>query len=218
MPYLDIHTHQQFKSTAEHISIQNELWPSDGQINPEALISVGVHPWYGKAVLSATELEEMAAVARMPAVKLIGECGLDRLKGEPLPIQIGIFEQQILLANRVNKPLIIHCVRCFDELIAIKNKMKVQVPYIIHGFNKSEQLARQLLAQGFYLSFGVAVLKHDTPAASLVEELPLDFFLETDDSEEPIERIYQQVADLRKITLTTLKDSIFANWKKINIL
>jgi TatD DNase family protein len=43
-----------------------------------------------------------------------------------MELQQSVFEQQLLLAQKYNKPVIIHCVAAFQEVIEIKNKLKLQ--------------------------------------------------------------------------------------------
>ena len=127
-----------------------------------------------------------------------------------------ILKKQIALAEELNKPLILHCVKAFDELIALKKELNIKVPIIIHGFNKNEELGEQLLAKGFWLSFGEAVLNKKSSLVKLIQKTD-NFFLETDDSGNSIEEIYHAVAYLKKCTINELKARIFANFKKLNL-
>jgi TatD DNase family protein len=88
---------------------------------------------------------------------------------------------------------------------------------IIHGFNKNEQLGKQLLDKGFLLSFGIAALKENSGAAKLIQSTN-NFFLETDDADVSIEEIYQAAAILKKCTVDELKARIFADWNKLNLI
>lgn len=217
MQLLDIHTHK----TATNLnatSIQSfSLTDQLPQIPTDRPISVGLHPWYATLANLEEQLAHLAQIAQQPNVKLIGECGLDRLKGEPLANQLLIFEKQIALAEKLNKPMVLHCVRCFDELMAIKKRLQVQVPMVIHGFNKNAALGQQLLDKGFWLSLGASILKQDSNTAKLLGSTDC-FFLETDEGEIGIETIYEAASNLKKSTLDELKALIFANWKKIGLL
>jgi len=215
MFFIDIHTHQAIRKE-EVLSIQSLSLTDDElsglpDINP---ISVGLHPWFAELKKLEHQMENLKTPAKQPNVKLIGECGLDRLRGESLKNQMLILERQIAMAEELNKPLILHCVKSFSELIEVKERLKVKVPMIIHGFNKNEALGKQLLAKGFLLSFGTSILKPDSGAAKLIESTD-NFFLETDDSGASIEKIYQAAANLKKCTLDELKARIFADWKKL---
>lgn len=218
MDFLDLHTH---KTAVKHgvISIQSLSLTSDIflAMPKKKPISVGLHPWFATIDALETQMKYLSVVANQPNVKLIGECGLDRLRGESLENQVSILTQQIKLAESINKPLILHCVKCFSELIEIKDSLKVKVPMVIHGFNKNEVLGKQLLAKGFLLSFGTAILKPASGTANLIEETD-HFFLETDDTDISIEEIYAAAAKLKKCSVDELKACIFANWKKLNLI
>lgn len=215
MQYLDIHTHhvKQKKDiiSVQSLSLTNDVFLALPKTKP---ISVGLHPWFAKVEVLETQLRYLEVIAQQANVKLIGECGLDKLRGEKIEDQLHILTQQIILAEKLSKPLILHCVKSFSELITLKDRLKVKVPMIIHGFNKNEKLGEQLLAKGFFLSFGEGVLKEGSGAAKLAQKTD-QFFLETDQSEMPIEEIYQRVANLKKSTVEQLKARIFADWEKL---
>ncbi len=215
MQYLDIHTHhaKQKKNviSIQSLSLTNDIFLAMPKSKP---IAVGLHPWFAELTQLATYLKYLNVIARQENVKLIGECGLDKIRGEQLENQLLILKEQIQLAEELNKPLILHCVKSFAELIAIKEKMHVKVPMIIHGFNKNAELGIQLLEKGFLLSFGAELLKPESGAAKLVQKIDT-FFLETDDSETPIEEIYAHAANLKKCSVEALKARIFADWQKL---
>ncbi|PWS27650.1 hydrolase TatD [Pedobacter yonginense] len=218
MLYLDIHTHQPLpKNDVQSILslslTEDDLYP----LVQTRAVSVGLHPWFAKLEKLETQIENLYQKAKQTNVKMIGECGLDRLRGESLENQIIILERQIAVAEELNKPIILHCVKCFAELIEIKERLKVKIPMIIHGFTKNEELGKQLKAKGFLLSFGTAILREDSSAAKLVKHDD-DFFLETDNSETPIQEIYKAAANLKKCSDDELKARIFADWKKLNLL
>lgn len=215
--FLDIHTHKNTENTGttsiQSLSLTNDIFLA---MPKKKLISIGLHPWYAKLDQLELQMKYLRVLAKQSNVKFIGECGLDKLKGEPLVNQIVILKQQIELAEELNKPLILHCVKAFDELIALKKELDIKVPIIIHGFNKNEELGEKLLAKGFLLSFGKAVLNRKSSAAKLIQKTD-NFFLETDDSGNSIEEIYHAVAELKKCTINELKARIFADWEKLNL-
>lgn len=218
MLYLDIHTHQPLP----RLNVQSILSLSltDEELSPlptDTFLSIGLHPWFAKLENLSFQIENLERKARQANVKMIGECGLDSTRGEKLESQIKILVKQIAVAEKLNKPVILHCVRCFSELIEIKERLKVSVPMIIHGFNKNEALGNQLLAKGFLLSFGTSILKENSGASKIIQQID-HFFLETDSNHTSIEEIYQATADLKKCTLNELKERIFADWKSLNLL
>ena len=137
----------------------------------------------------------------LPNVLAIGECGLDKVCQTDWALQIAVFRCQIKLANELNKPLIIHCVRAFDEFLKIIDENPPAVPVIVHGFNKKGGISERLLEKGMYLSFGAAILNKESPAAGVLKLIRADkFFLETDDADIPIGDIYRATAAIREIS------------------
>lgn len=218
MDFLDIHTHktaqQKGVQSIQSLSLTNDIFLAMPKTRP---VSIGLHPWYATLNKLEIQLKYLSVLAKQANVKLIGECGLDKLKGERMESQVLILKAQVTLAEELNKPLILHCVKAFSELIELKGRMKVKVPMIIHGFNKNEALGKQLMAKGFLLSFGAAILKENSGAAKLLQQSEI-FFLETDDSETSIEEIYQAAANLKKCSVDKLKACIFENWNKLNLV
>ena len=218
MDFLDLHTHKTSTKSGEitiqSLSLTNDIFFAMPKKKP---ISIGLHPWYATVEKLTLQMKYLTVLARQDNVKMIGECGLDKMKGENISNQLIILTRQIELAEALNKPLILHCVKRFDELIRLKEKLKVRVPMIIHGFNKNETLGRQLLDKGFFLSFGTSILKENSGSAKLIKEIDF-FFLETDDEPNSIEEIYKAVAKIKNITVDELKQIIFANWKRFKLI
>lgn len=179
---------------------------------PNRVFSVGFHPKHSYDI-TQKEWDWLYSHSQSPFCWAIGECGLDALIGVEERQQERILEQQIDWANQIQKAMIIHCVRRFSSLL--KFKKKAQIPMIIHGFNKKESIAQELLAYGFYLSFGKSVLYNEA-LQKLVTSIPLEkFFLETDADDISIEIIYQKVASLKQISIQELQKNIQKNIENI---
>lgn len=176
--------------------------------------SAGIHPR-----LSAQVSEEhffwLKEVSEHKNCLAIGECGLDGVIPINDELQNEIFIRQIELANKRKKPLIIHCVRRFSQLISFKKK--AQVPMIVHGFNKRKTIGEELQKHDFYLSFAKSVLQH-VNLQEFVKEFPSEkLFLETDDSDFNLQLLYQKVADLKNVKVENLQKQIQENLKIFNI-
>jgi TatD DNase family protein len=102
-------------------------------------------------------------LANHEKVVAIGECGLDyyRLDEKTKEKQAKVFEEHIMIAGAVGKPLMIHCRDAFADLIEIlkvnKRKLKTDYPGIVHFFTGSVDDAKELAELGFYFSFGGVV-------------------------------------------------------------
>jgi TatD DNase family protein len=146
----------------------------------------------------------------------IGEAGLDKLVQTSFELQEEFFVQQAQLASALNKPMIIHCVKAYGEILNIRNQLKVKNIWIFHGYGSSLQMARQLIDQGCMLSFGSVLFKDEAKATQAFEKLkPEQYFLETDDTDYSIEDIYLQAAERAKLRLEELKNLQIMNFRRV---
>ena len=185
-----------------------------GESIPENSFSAGIHP--DSIVENMDEkflwLKEISKNKNCVA---IGECGLDGLIQVDEKLQEEFFEKQIFLANEIQKPLIIHCVRRFSQLIPFRKKAKV--PMIVHGFNKRKIIGEDLLKHDFYLSFGKSVL-HNVNLQDFVKNFPIEkMFFETDSADFEIENLYKKVAELKNLSLEEFNQKITKNLRFLNI-
>lgn len=173
-------------------------------------LSIGLHPWnvdadWQRAVTS------IRMEAKREDVWAIGECGLDKAHGEALPLQMEAFRAQIAIAEEVQKPMVIHCVRAFDELLMLRRELesscrkegKEPQPWVIHGFRGKPEQAKQMMTKGMLLSFGhhyhvetlrfvFASFQKRASEGAILRSNP--FFLETDDLPLSVRQIYDQAA------------------------
>ena len=133
---------------------------------------------------SRGEVFDMAtyeALGKNPRVIAIGECGLDyfRLEENTKEVQKDTFIQQIELANKLNKPLMLHIREAYDDALEIL-KAHAKVKGDTHFFAGDWTMAKKFLELGFTLSFtGVLTFTHDYD--EVVKNAPLDMLLsETD--------------------------------------
>ena len=212
MQFYNLHTHS-FTNNANTLELVNQYpWEFDATI-PN--YSIGIHPWHISEERLASDLKVIEEKLQLNQCLALGECGLDKRIEVPMALQIEVFEKQIALAEKYQKPLVLHLVAAFDELIEIKKRLKVVVPIIIHGFSKNEQLVKQLLANGFYLSFGKYLLRNPE-LKEVFQMVPNDrFFLETDMIEETLEEVYALAAEYKGMTLTQMQKQVEENWKRV---
>lgn len=212
MEYFNFHTHQ-FTNQSNVVELVNQ-YPKDFD-ETISFYSIGIHPWYIDENRIDEDLRIIEEKLQTPNCLAIGECGLDKRIEVPFDLQISVFEKQLELAEKFNKPVVIHCVAAFQEVMAIKKKMKISVPMIIHGFSKNNQLAEQLIAAGFYLSFGKYLLKNPD-LKTVFQNVPNDrFFLETDTIEESIQQVYELASEYKELNLKELQDIILSNYRRL---
>jgi TatD DNase family protein len=187
-------------------------WEFDEKI---PFYSIGIHPWYIDESRLDSDLQLINEKLSLSNCLALGECGLDKRIEIPIKIQEKVFKAQILLAEKHQKPLVLHCVAAFQEIIQIKKEQKVTVPMIIHGFSKNEQTAKQLLDNGFYLSFGKYLLRNPE-LKSVFQSVPNDkFFLETDTVEESLEEVYALAAKYKNCEIEEMKAIVLRNFEKV---
>ena len=213
--FIDIHVHDGRPS--EGIFILESLMAHEEKLPqniPGVAYTYGIHPWFLNEENHKKQMETVERLILEPGVIAVGEAGLDKFRGPANELQIKIFEEQIAISEDIRKPLIIHCVRSWDDLLAVHKKKKPKMPWMIHGFRGSVELAGQLLSKGFYLSIWFEfVLRPES--SRLLQSLPDDrFFLETDGAEVDIKEIYKKVSMDLDISVEKLKKIIFNNYYK----
>ncbi|MDR2232411.1 MAG: TatD family hydrolase [Tannerella sp.] len=197
----DIHTHHnpEHQDIIAIVSIDatTDILPSTGYC------SVGIHP----DRVGEIDLNSLITIANHSNVVAIGETGLDKLASPLLHRQEELFIRHIELAEKLRKPLIIHCVRAWQELIAIRKRFTGDIPWIIHGFRGKGELAMQLLRFGCYLSFG---WHHNSEAVRAAWEAHR-LYVETDVLNISIEDVYQRITSQLSISREALSQEILEN-------
>ncbi len=210
--YINIHSHNPSLNNS-HFVIQN-LYNNFETIDDKGFYSIGIHPWYIEEKNWQKQLATLQTHALQKSVLAIGECGLDKLCNTAFSLQEKVFVAQILWANKINKPLIIHCVKAYAEVQQLLKECKNKVPVIFHGYNKNEILAKELTEKGYFVSFGKAL--QNVSLQQVLSTLPLEqLFLETDDADISIEAVYSLAAAGLKTELNTLILQIINNAKVV---
>lgn len=202
MVYYNIHTHRPPANRSEKAIIsvnpRNQLL-----LKTEFYYSAGIHPWHANKDM----LDTLQTIAKQPNIVAIGEAGLDKCTPIPWKTQEEIFLIQIELAEALQKPLIIHCVKAWAELITIYKTIRPTVPWIIHGFRGKKALANQLLQVGFYLSFGIYHQQEAVHEAWDMHRL----FVETDEEKIDIQTVYDSISTTLAISQASLSQEILVN-------
>ena len=159
-------------------------------------------------------MKSLRKYAAQPEVVAIGECGLDKLTATDWDTQCRAFERQIALAGELRKPLVIHCVKAFQECMQFLRETRV--PVIFHGINNRLSVIRPVIDAGYFLSFGKALL-HPNPAITEAFRAvpPEQLLLETDDTGADIREIYKTAAQLRNIPEKEIALQLESNFGKV---
>ena len=212
MNFFNLHTHQS-SIQVDVLELVNQYPQEFDTSIPN--YSIGIHPWHIVEDRIDEDLSIIESKLKDEKCLAIGECGLDKRIEYPIALQQMVFEKQLALAEKYRKPVVIHCVAAFQEVIATKKKMAISVPMIIHGFSKNKETAEHLIANGFYISFGKYLLRN--PELELVfKSIPKErLFLETDTIEEGIAAVYELAAKYKNIEMGEMKAIINANFETV---
>ena len=227
--YFDSHTHQKYKE--EDIAFIRNAFHHLSYERLSALpysFSIGIHPWDVKANYHAA-FELIKQTATHPQCKAIGECGLDyfiktdkSLQAEVFKLHISlraseykveVFKLHIALAEQLQKPLIIHCVRAYHDLLPmLKN---TSVPVVLHQYQGSLELTKTLTAPNLYFSFGKQLFRENFDTA-LLEIIPITQILfETDTMPMHIEEVYLKASTLLDVEFEELRQQVNSTAQKI---
>lgn len=156
----------------------------------------------------------------------IGECGLDKLIGTPIEQQQQLLNLHIHVANQLNKPLIVHCVRAHNEMIALLKKNKPNAGGVVHAFSGSYEVAQEYVGLGFYLGVGGTITyERAQKTRAAVAQIPLEnLLLETDAPDMPLQGkqgernspeylpiVAQVLAELRGVTVDEIATATSRN-------
>lgn len=202
MMCFDVHTHHLsacpseaiFNADSKYIPLPDEaMW-----------LSVGIHPWHLTSENYPIQLRWIESVlGKDKRVIALGEAGLDKCCHAPFSLQEEAFRMIVSLSEHYRLPLVIHAVKAYNELIALKKEIHPSQPWIVHGFRGKKELAQSLVRRGFYLSFG------EHYHADALRYMPEGtFLLETDESRVPIHTLYHRAAEIRGIHPELLADNV----------
>lgn len=209
--FYDTHTHT-VKEDPATIAIYNQYPTST--IN-SAYFSIGIHPWFIKQEQIENDLELIRKKISSKRCLALGECGLDKKIKIDFELQLEVFQQQIEISEKYKKPILLHCVKSYNELLTFKKLRKPKQVWILHGFHKNIHLAKELLNNGIVLSIGPSVLKNKN-LQEVVRKIGTDnFLLETDNTAHSIQDIYYKFAALKGKSITDIQKEIKYNFNNI---
>ena len=200
--YIDFHTHK-IPTEKDVVAVVDgrDTW--------------GIHPWRTDCLSTLCSPKEKEETEPLPSGEswegalAIGECGLDALRGPSMEVQEAVFRKQVALSERIERPLIVHCVKAIDRLLRIRKELKPTQLWMLHGFRGKPQQLRSLLDAGFYVSFG---FNHNDESLRIC---PINRMLLETDTEEghSIQEIYNNVAQKKGLDVPTLCELMAENYR-----
>jgi TatD DNase family protein len=199
--YLNFHTHYSKKPEEEIFNLDS------AEDHYETYFSYGIHPFSEQTTLDEKLFLNTKCLA-------VGETGLDKLSAKDLSEQITLFKQHIHFSEKYELPVIIHCVKAWNEVKQVTKELKPKQTWIFHSFRKTAIL-KEVLDHQLYIGIGPAIL-YDEKLQNALKIIPLNqLLLETDDNEIDIIQVYEKVAEIKNIDLSALTSAINTNFSKI---
>jgi TatD DNase family protein len=213
-PYVDIHTHHSV-AAGDTITLRSLFAQKiDEQHIASGFFSIGVHPWHAAAVTFEDVRVHMQELLRRPECLAVGEVGLDRAFAVNLDLQMNLFLQQLECATELHMPMVLHCVRAYADLMGVRKNSPHDQAWIVHAFHGNADVASQLIRHEMYLSFGSSIVEKSDKLCHVLTEIPLHrLFLETDEAEMPVSRVYAAASDILGIPVTRLRSILFENFQ-----
>ncbi len=197
---------------------------------PEIYAAVGWHP-VDSIFMQKGDLEWIEEMSKHPKVVAIGEIGLDyHWDTSPKEVQQQVFREQIRLARKINKPIVIHNRDAHEDVVRILKEEKAdEIGGVMHCFSGSWEIAKLCLDMNFYISFGgpLTFLNAKTPK-EVLSKTPIDkILIETDcpyltphpfrgkrNETGYVELVAQSAAQIRGLTIDEIGEITLANGKK----
>lgn len=214
--YIDIHTHDS-RPVPGVFAVENIMAHENrdpGAINAP-VFTAGIHPWHLDENNSETLLAYIRGIASSPNLIAFGEAGFDKLRGPSHEIQRAVFAEQVKIAGEFEKPLVIHCVKAWNELQEAHRDLKPGTPWLVHGFRGKKDLALQLIKRDMYISFWFDFVVRPESSGLLRSLPPERMFLETDGADADIRNIYAKVSADLGLSVDKLKEQISANYHRL---
>ena len=189
---IDCHTHSRNADSNQRSMV---CCSPDDNFEKYPAFSLAIHPWdvdegwKDKLLILKQRIDALKASDSISRLKAIGETGIDKLRGGTMEQQIACFEAHLRLAKSLQKPVIIHCVKAYEQVLDVLARCKFSQPTIFHGFRGKPELAHRLLSKGFYLSFG----QHFNPYSLRLAVSAHRCLIETDATGIDIFSVYQDV-------------------------
>lgn len=191
---------------------------------PRLYSSAGIHPQE-----IADDINLLEELVKNPKVIAIGECGLEFLGEVDTKKQEEYLRKQIGLAQKYDKPLIIHARKAMDEVIQILSEYK-DLRGVIHCYSGGKKRVKKILELPGVWYFGFdGNLTYEVGLVEVVKEIPRERILAETDSPlltpEPfrgqenqpkyVKYVYQKIADIWGESLEGAEKIIDGNAKRL---
>lgn len=199
---------------------------------PECFAAVGIHPSDVKRMKKG-DLESIEELSKNDRVLAIGEIGLDYYWDKDKEVQDQqkeFFIKQIDIANKLNKPISIHCRDAYEDCYEILKAHPVNKGGVMHCYGGSPEMAKMFIKLGFVLGFGgTLTFKNARKPKEVLESISdKDYILETDapylapdpyrgkqNHSKYLYLVRDKIADLRNISVEEVDRHSTENFNRI---
>ena len=147
---------------------------------PDVWMSIGCHPLGDELQLDKNELMSLASQSQVVA---LGETGLDyHYAAENKVLQQRAFIDHMDIAERLNKPVIIHSRAAVEDTLDIMQAYRDRVVGVLHCFTEDWQMAKAAIDMGYYISLsGIVTFRNADALREVAKKVPSDrLLIETD--------------------------------------
>jgi TatD DNase family protein len=192
--------------------------------------TIGIHP-HNASQLNESVLDKLMVLSENPKTVAIGEIGLDYYRNlSPREAQKKAFEAQLLLAEELELPAVIHDREAHADTLEMLSKFKGKINGIMHCFSGSREMAERCIKSDFYISFaGPVTFPNSHRLHEIVKCIDLNrILLETDSPwlapqemrgkrNEPAFLLFiaKKIAELKGISVGELAEATTENAKEI---
>ncbi len=212
MQFVDIHSHIKNTDAVQILDIATDKIKA---VDAE-FFSTGIHPKLFDVATLEKDFDIVELLCGYKNCVAVGETGLDR-SVDNFEMQTKIFERQISIAKKYSKPLIVHCVRAYNDVLFYVKKHNFKNPVVFHCYNANIQTTQSLLKYPqFYFSFSDRFLSMPKNIEQIKAISIERLFVETDNnSESCLSSIMDIVAMLKGLEMKNLLNQMHKNFEKI---
>ena len=205
--------------SVEVSSMEKVIAAAEADENSYAMI--GIYPSEAKTYTQEVE-DRMIELAKNHKVKAVGEIGLDYYWDKSfVDLQKEVYVKQILLANKLNLPIVIHDREAHKDAYDLLLEYNQSSKALFHCFSGSVEFMRECVKKGWYIALGgVVTFKNAVKMKDVAREIPLDkLVLETDspyltpvpfrgkpNTPAYVRYVAEEIANLRQMPLNELID------------
>ncbi|MFY8190588.1 MAG: TatD family hydrolase [Bacteroidia bacterium] len=211
--FVNIHTHRK-PQLLDEICIRNAYLHPSKNTEIQYFTSVGLHPWFASKMEEKNWVQTLQNSSKIKGCVAIGEIGLDE-NYPNMQQQIKAFHIQVEWAQEQKMPILIHQVKALSEIqLILKNFTQ---PIVLHGYNGAIEKWKQLnFYNNTFASFGKNVFNPSKKLIHCIQTIPLNrVFLETDQSNISIQKIYEQFALVRSEPIALIRNQMLLNFESV---